>query len=84
MRELLLDTAVTKYLPRAVKIWKYFSTPLASCRSRLIDTQILAAFSGRPLSWGFAAMVEEYAGLTLDKRRIAYRLARASADGASA
>jgi ribonuclease D len=24
----------------------------------LIDTQILAAFSGRPLSWGFAAMVE--------------------------
>lgn len=33
----------------------------------LIDTQILAAFCGRPISWGFASMVEEYSGVTLDK-----------------
>ncbi|SUX85355.1 ribonuclease D [Citrobacter koseri] len=33
----------------------------------LIDTQILAAFCGRPLSWGFAAMVEEFTGVALDK-----------------
>lgn len=33
----------------------------------LIDTQILAAFCGRPMSWGFASMVEEYSGVTLDK-----------------
>ena len=33
----------------------------------LIDTQILAAFCGRPMSWGFASMVEEYSGVALDK-----------------
>jgi ribonuclease D len=33
----------------------------------MIDTQILAAFSGRALSWGFAAMVEQYTGVALDK-----------------
>ncbi|CSW07627.1 ribonuclease D [Shigella sonnei] len=27
----------------------------------------LAAFCGRPMSWGFASMVEEYSGVTLDK-----------------
>lgn len=33
---------------------------------QLIDTQILAAFCGRPMS-GFASMVEEYSGVALDK-----------------
>ena len=40
---------------------------LANYHNPLIDTQILAAFCGRPMSWGFASMVEEYSGVTLDK-----------------
>lgn len=27
----------------------------------------MAAFCGRPMSWGFASMVEEYSGVALDK-----------------
>lgn len=33
----------------------------------LLDTQIAAAFVGHPTSMGFAAMVAEYLGVTLDK-----------------
>ena len=34
MRELLLNTAITKYLHPAVKIWKFSSIPSALCRNR--------------------------------------------------
>ncbi len=67
MRELLLDTAVTKYLHAGSEDLEVFLNTFGIMPQPLIDTQILAAFSGRPLSWGFAAMVEEYTGLTLDK-----------------
>lgn len=33
----------------------------------MIDTQVLAAFTGRPLSTGFAALVQDYLGVALDK-----------------
>ena len=67
MRDLLLDTAVTKYLHAGSEDLEVFLNTFGIMPQPLIDTQILAAFSGRPLSWGFAAMVEEYTGLTLDK-----------------
>jgi ribonuclease D len=67
MRDLLLDTAVTKYLHAGSEDLEVFLNTFGIMPQPLIDTQILAAFSNRPLSWGFAAMVEEYTGLTLDK-----------------
>lgn len=67
MRALLLDTAVTKYLHAGSEDLEVFLNTFGIMPQPLIDTQILAAFSGRPLSWGFAAMVEEYTGLALDK-----------------
>lgn len=67
MRELLLDSAVTKYLHAGSEDLEVFLNTFGIMPQPLIDTQILAAFCGRPMSWGFAAMVEEFTGLTLDK-----------------
>ncbi len=58
---------MTKYLHAGSEDLEVFLNAFSIMPQPLIDTQILAAFSGRPLSWGFAAMVEEYTGLTLDK-----------------
>ena len=66
MRDLLLDTAVTKYLHAGSEDLEVFLNTFGIMPQPLIDTQILAAFSNRPLSWGFAAMVEA-TGLTTDK-----------------
>lgn len=35
-----------------------------------IDTQVLAAFTGHPLSVGLASLVAQYAGITLDKSEV--------------
>ncbi|MFW0767106.1 ribonuclease D [Trabulsiella odontotermitis] len=67
MRELLLDKNVTKFLHAGSEDLEVFLNAFGLLPQPLIDTQILAAFCGRPMSWGFAAMVEEYTGLTLDK-----------------
>lgn len=67
MRELLLDENVTKYLHAGSEDLEVFLNTFGLLPKPLIDTQILAAFCGRPMSWGFAAMVEEYTGLVLDK-----------------
>lgn len=66
-RELLMDRAVTKFLHAGSEDLEVFLNVFGELPQPLIDTQILAAFSGRPLSWGFASMVEEYTGLALDK-----------------
>ncbi len=50
MRELLLDTAVTKYLHAGSEDLEVFLNTFGIMPQPLIDTQILAAFSGRPLS----------------------------------
>lgn len=67
MRALLLNTAITKYLHAGSEDLEVFLNTFGIMPQPLIDTQILAAFAGRPLSWGFAAMVEEYTGLVIDK-----------------
>ncbi len=50
MRDLLLDTAVTKYLHAGSEDLEVFLNTFGIMPQPLIDTQILAAFSGRPLS----------------------------------
>ncbi|CAM3125786.1 Ribonuclease D [Klebsiella spallanzanii] len=67
MRELLLNKNVTKYLHAGSEDLEVFLNAFHLMPQPLIDTQILAAFCGRPMSWGFAAMVEEYTGVALDK-----------------
>jgi ribonuclease D len=67
MRELLLNKDVTKYLHAGSEDLEVFLNAFNLMPQPLIDTQILAAFCGRPMSWGFASMVEEYTGVALDK-----------------
>ncbi|WP_039056721.1 ribonuclease D [Enterobacter sp. Bisph1] len=66
-RDLLINTSVTKYLHAASEDLEVFLNAFGVQPQPMIDTQILAAFCGRPLSWGFAAMVEEFTGLVIDK-----------------
>ncbi len=66
-RTLLQDRSITKFLHAGSEDLEVFLNVFGELPEPLIDTQILAAFSGRPMSWGFAAMVEEYTGTALDK-----------------
>ncbi|AMO49898.1 Ribonuclease D [Enterobacter sp. FY-07] len=66
-RNLLINTQVTKYLHAGSEDLEVFLNAFGVQPQPMIDTQILAAFCGRPLSWGFAAMVEEFTGLVIDK-----------------
>lgn len=67
LRDILRDTAITKFLHAGSEDLEVFLNTFGELPQPLIDTQILAAFCGRPLSWGFAAMVEEFTGGVLDK-----------------
>ncbi|KAA1276867.1 ribonuclease D [Citrobacter pasteurii] len=67
LRDILRDTAITKFLHAGSEDLEVFLNTFGELPQPLIDTQILAAFCGRPLSWGFAAMVEEFSGVVLDK-----------------
>ncbi|EGN2706830.1 ribonuclease D [Salmonella enterica subsp. enterica serovar Kentucky] len=67
LKAVLRDTEITKFLHEGSEDLEVFLNAFGELPEPLIDTQILAAFCGRPLSWGFAAMVEEYTGVALDK-----------------
>ncbi len=67
LKAVLRDTGITKFLHAGSEDLEVFLNAFGELPEPLIDTQILAAFCGRPLSWGFAAMVEEYTGVELDK-----------------
>lgn len=67
LKGILRDTAITKYLHAGSEDLEVFLNAFGELPQPLIDTQILAAFCGRPLSWGFASMVEEFTGVALDK-----------------
>ncbi|EDD2986804.1 ribonuclease D [Salmonella enterica subsp. enterica serovar Kentucky] len=67
LKAVLRDTEITKFLHSGSEDLEVFLNAFGELPEPLIDTQILAAFCGRPLSWGFAAMVEEYTGVALDK-----------------
>lgn len=66
-KALMQDKNVTKYLHAGSEDLEVFLNAFGELPDPLIDTQVLAAFCGRPMSWGFAAMVEEYTGIALDK-----------------
>ena len=66
-RALISDTRVTKFLHAGSEDLEVFLNAFGMQPQPMIDTQILAAFCGRALSWGFASMVEEFTGLVIDK-----------------
>lgn len=66
-KALLGDERVIKFLHAGSEDLEVFNHRFGQMPTPLIDTQHLAAFLGHPLSWGFAAMVEHYKGITLDK-----------------
>ena len=55
--ELLKNPDVTKLLLAGSEDLEVFIHDFQTLPTPMIDTQILAAFTGRPLSCGFAAMV---------------------------
>jgi len=64
---LLSDTQVKKFLHAGGEDLEVFLHRFGVLPQPMIDTQILAAFSGQPLSWGFAAMVAHFTQVALDK-----------------
>ncbi|MGC0810150.1 ribonuclease D [Pantoea agglomerans] len=64
---LLTDTSVTKFLHAGGEDLEVFLHRFGVLPTPMIDTQILAAFSGQPLSWGFASMVAHFTQVELDK-----------------
>ncbi|ATI63007.1 ribonuclease D [Edwardsiella tarda] len=65
--DLLRNPQVVKLLHAGSEDLEVFLHDFQTLPQPLIDTQILAAFTGRPLSSGFAAMVNAYLGVELDK-----------------
>ena len=65
--DLLGNPQVVKLLHAGSEDLEVFLHDFQTLPQPLIDTQILAAFTGRPLSSGFAAMVNAYLGVELDK-----------------
>lgn len=66
-RDLLLDEKVIKFLHAGSEDLEVFLHEYGVLPTPMIDTQILAAFTGRPLSCGFATIVESFTGIALDK-----------------
>ncbi len=64
---LLSDTQVKKFLHAGGEDIEVFLHRFGVLPQPMIDTQILAAFSGQPPSWGFAAMVAHFTQTMLDK-----------------
>ncbi|TKI08185.1 ribonuclease D [Martelella alba] len=66
-RQLLADPGVIKILHACSEDLDVFLHAFNQPPEPLIDTQVLAAFNGRALSCGFAALVADYQGVMLDK-----------------
>ena len=67
LQVILQDRNITKFLHAGSEDLEVFLNVFGEMPQPLIDTQVLAAFCGHPMSWGFAAMVAEYSGVELDK-----------------
>ncbi|WP_413732849.1 ribonuclease D [Sodalis sp. RH20] len=66
-RELLADRGVVKILHACSEDLEVFLHSFDQMPVPMLDTQVLAAFNGRPLSCGFAALVADYQQVVLDK-----------------
>ncbi|MEE3649358.1 MULTISPECIES: ribonuclease D [unclassified Brenneria] len=66
-QQLLRDEQVIKFLHAGSEDLEVFLNAFGLSPEPFIDTQILAAFLGKPLSYGFAALVAEYQDVALDK-----------------
>ncbi|WP_406702780.1 hypothetical protein [Sodalis sp.] len=64
---LLVDQRATKLLHASSEDLEVFWHRFGQMPEPMIDTQVLAAFTGRALSCGLAALVAETLQLTLDK-----------------
>ncbi|EML3439800.1 ribonuclease D [Proteus mirabilis] len=65
--ELLTNPAVLKYLHAGSEDLEVFSHQFGCVPTSMIDTQVVAAFLGYPISCGFATLVEKYEHIALDK-----------------
>lgn len=65
--ELLMDTSVTKILHACGEDLEVFQHAFGCTPTPMIDTQLMAAFLGYGLSTGFAALVNDYLDVELDK-----------------
>ncbi|MGF1694805.1 ribonuclease D [Vibrio lamellibrachiae] len=65
--DLLQDTSVLKVLHACGEDLEVFQNAFGCTPFPMVDTQIMAAFLGYGLSTGFAALVNEYIGVELDK-----------------
>ncbi|MBT0729402.1 ribonuclease D [Rosenbergiella nectarea] len=65
--EMLTDKNVVKYLHAGGEDLEVFLNRFNVVPTPMLDTQIMAAFLGKPSSWGFAAMVAQFTGIQLDK-----------------
>lgn len=65
--ELLSNTQVVKFLHAGSEDLEVFLNAFKTLPTPMVDTQILAAFTGRPMSCGFATLVAEYMQVELDK-----------------
>ncbi|MDC9595301.1 ribonuclease D [Xenorhabdus anantnagensis] len=66
-RELLTDPNVLKFIHAGSEDLEVFSNSFQCLPEPMIDTQVLAAFIGHPISCGFATLVAEYLHIELDK-----------------
>lgn len=66
-KALLQETSIKKFLHAGSEDLEVFLNTFGMMPDPFIDTQILASFTGRPLSCGFATLVESFTGITLDK-----------------
>ncbi|PHM45285.1 ribonuclease D [Xenorhabdus mauleonii] len=66
-KDLLIDPNVLKLIHAGSEDLEVFSNSFQCLPTPLIDTQVLAAFIGHPISCGFATLVCEYLQVELDK-----------------
>lgn len=67
LKTLLAAPDMIKYLHAGSEDIEVFFNSMGCVPQPLVDTQVLAAFTGHPLSCGFATLVETYLGVALDK-----------------
>ena len=66
-KQLLTNGKITKILHAGSEDIEVFLHHLACVPQPMLDTQIITAFLGHPISSGFATLVNEYLTIALDK-----------------